>query len=187
MARTRDIEAHERILDAVKELVGEYGPSAPTVTDIADRAGVGRQTIYRWWPTRSDLILETLQESFDSPVEFGEPGQLYFELRQHLHEVVSSLRGIEGLLIKDLIAQSQGDPDLARQLRSEFFAARRKRLTSAMKAAMERDELSSGADPAGVANALYGPLWSALLIGHEPLTPRTADRILDLVWIGIAP
>ncbi|MFD0331213.1 TetR/AcrR family transcriptional regulator [Streptacidiphilus monticola] len=63
MSRPRSDAAHRAILDAALALAVEHGYTGVTIKGIAERAGVGRQTVYRWWPTRGAVLLEAMGRS----------------------------------------------------------------------------------------------------------------------------
>src|ERR671924_2341262 len=64
--RPRSVEARSAILRAARELLKEGGPAAVTMEGVAARAGVGKPTVYRWWPDRSAVAMAALMES-DAP------------------------------------------------------------------------------------------------------------------------
>ena len=77
----RDPEVHQRILDATLTLIGEQGPSRVTVDEIAAHAGVGKQTIYRWWPSKSALAIDALEAAFEASSPFPQTGTAYEDIQ----------------------------------------------------------------------------------------------------------
>ena len=183
MARTRDEDAARRILDATRTLIAERGPAAATISEIASAAGVGRQTIYRWWPTRSALVIDALIEMTDAEMPFEATGNTVKDLRRQMRSMVQAFGGPAGALIKELLGAAQSDPHIAEVFRTRFFDHRRDQARAFLAAASEAEEypFTGTRDTDALIYGLYAPLWLALLIGHEPLTPKLADRALDNV------
>jgi len=179
MARTRDEAARRR------DLVCELGPRAVTVDEIAAAAGVGRQTIYRWWSSKSSVIMDALVELTD-PVPADQPDSTYEAIRLQMRRVARMFGSRNGELIRELVADAQGDPALARDFRDRFFAHRRARGAATLEKGIAKGELRPDLDVAVALDVLYAPLWLGLLVGHRPVNQAVADQVLDLVWPGLA-
>jgi AcrR family transcriptional regulator len=119
MVRTRDEAARRRVLDSARDLVYQLGPRAVTVNDIAVSARVGRQTIYRWWPSKSAVIMDALIELTD-PVPIDLPDSTYQAIRLQMHRVARMFASRNGDLIRELVADSQGDPKISDEFRSRW-------------------------------------------------------------------
>jgi AcrR family transcriptional regulator len=184
MARTRDEAARGRVLDSARDLVCQLGPRAVTVDQIAAAAGVGKQTIYRWWPSKSSVIMDALIELTD-PDPADLPDSTYEAVRLQMRRVAGMFASRNGELIRELVADSQGDPALAKDFRDRFFAHRRARGAASLEKGIATGELRADLDVEDALDVLYGPLWLQLLVGHRPLSQAAADRVLDLVWPGL--
>jgi AcrR family transcriptional regulator len=184
MARTRDEAARRRVLDSARDLVCELGPRGVTVDEIAAAAGVGKQTIYRWWPSKSSVIMEALIELTD-PVPADLPDSTYEAVRLQLRRVAQMFASRNGDLIRELVADAQGDPTLARDFRDRFFAHRRGRGAATLEQGIASGELRPDLDVDAALDVLYAPLWLRLLLGHRPVSQTGADQVLDLVWPGL--
>jgi hypothetical protein len=87
-----------------------------------------------------------------------------------------------GSILRELIAESLGNDDIAEQFRQRFFTERLKRGMPTFEAGIAQGELRADLDLDVVSEMLYAPLWLRLIIGHRPLTPAVADQILDHAW-----
>ncbi len=184
MPRTRDEAARRRVLSAARELVSALGPRAVTIDEIAAAAGVGKQTIYRWWPSKSAVVMDALIELTDpEPVDM--PGSARDAIRLQMRRVAEMFASRQGQLIKELVADAQGDPDLAEDFRNRFFAHRRARGAATIVRGIETGELRADLNVEDALDVLFGPLWLRLLVGHRPPNARTVDRLLALVWPGL--
>jgi AcrR family transcriptional regulator len=184
MARTRDEAARRRVLNSARELVSERGPRAVTVDEIAVAAGVGKQTLYRWWPSKSSVIMDALIELTD-PDPADLPESTYEALRVQMRRVAGMFASRNGELIRELVADSQGNPALAKDFRDRLFAHRRARGAATLRKGIVTGELRPDLDVDDALDVLYGALWLRLLVGHRPIGQATADELLALVWPGL--
>jgi AcrR family transcriptional regulator len=184
MARTRDQDARARVLATARELVCANGPLAVSVDEIARSAHVAKQTIYRWWPSKESVLMDALIELTDPDPE-PLPGTTREIVALQMRRVAAMFSSRQGELLREVIADLQGDPDLATEFRDRFFAHRRARGAQPILDGMKSGELRSELDVEVVLDALYGPLWLRLLVGHLPMTPTAVDAILDTVWPGL--
>ncbi len=144
-----------------------FGAHAVTVDEIAAAAGVGKQTIYRWWPTKSAVIMDALIELTD-PVPTTIPSSTYEAVRLQMRRVARMFSSRNGELIRELVADAQGDPVLAQDFRDRFFAHRR---------AEARPLWPTGSPP-----ATYGPTSTSTMHSTSS-TPRCGCACS----LGIAP
>lgn len=184
--RTRDQEAHQRILDAAFSLVGQQGPAQVGIDAIAEAAGVGKQTIYRWWPTKTAVMMDALVQKTMAETPFPDTGDTRADLRAHMQSVVRVFRSPTGFVIRELIAQAQADPTIAAEFRDRFWQPRRDLSAACLRAGIARGQVRRDVPVDTVLDAIYGVLWVRLLIGHRALDRRVVDQILDLTWHGIA-
>jgi AcrR family transcriptional regulator len=180
--RKRDEHAEQRILDATRDLISARGSSQVTINEIADEAKVGKQTIYRWWPTKAALVLDALEREIKSANPPPATGSAYEDLRTQMRRVAAMFASPTGSIIRELIAESLGNDDIAEQFRERFFDERLKRGMPTFEAGIAKGELRADLDLEIVSEMLYAPLWLRMIIGHRPLTPGVVDRILDYAW-----
>lgn len=154
-------------------------PEVATVTidAIASHAGVGKQTIYRWWPSKAAVLTEALTESARDRVRDIDSGEVRGDLAQFL---ASTFRAVNSRpvaqALRAMMADALHDPQAAEVLR-EYTTRRRAALHTILERGVERGELSADADVALAVEQAFGFLWYRLLLGHAPLTRRAADNI----------
>lgn len=181
--RPRDEVARTRILEAALELVEDLGFANTTTDAIAERAGASKATIYRWWPNKAAVLMEALREAV-AQESFPDTGDLREDIRLQLRNFVKLLTGRRGRVFKAFVAAAQNDPEIAETFRAVWVKPRR---TNA-KAVLERQrghELRDDFDSELVLDALYGPIYLRLLVGHRSLTEKLADALADVVLEGI--
>ena len=178
----RDLEAEQRILDAAASLIAARGPAQVTINEIAAEAGVGKQTIYRWWPSKDAVLIDALEQVFDAENPFADSGSTKEDLRRQMRRVARSFASATGSIVRELVAASQGDPQTAEQFRRRFFDQRRDRARAVLQRGIDRGELTASVPVEVMIDLLYAPLWLRLLFGHQPLSNAGVDALIDAAW-----
>jgi AcrR family transcriptional regulator len=172
----RNEQTRQAILDATQRLLREDGYPALTVGAIATAAGVGRQTIYRWWPSKADVVLEALIEWGATTVPIPRSDG---PLEQRLNAfVAATFEGAQepgaAALLKALAAESQRNPEFAPRF-AEFLAARRAVLHELLAPEIPEDRRALTTD------LVFGLLWYRLITRSGPLDAPTAQALSALL------
>jgi AcrR family transcriptional regulator len=179
--RRRSERSHESILAATQELLVERGYPELTIEGIAARAGVGKQTIYRWWPSKAALVLEAYlagAEAVPPPEEHATTRQDVCALLGWLIAVLAEPTGLVGDL--------QHDPDLAKGFHRDVVPARREAMHAALERGRERGEIRADADLGLAVDALHGAVFYRLLLSGEPLDAAFAESLAEQTLAGLA-
>jgi AcrR family transcriptional regulator len=177
--RRRNEEARQAILAAVVTLIQRSGGKGVTVEAAAAEAGVGRQTIYRWWPRRGPLIAEALAERAQVAIEVPETGDFCADLTAFLTAAfVDAQTNAE--ILRGFMALAQQDPDVA-AVAPDFAALRRAPLRTLLDRGRRGGALLPSANLVMLEDLAYGFLWYRLLLGHAPLDAGEADRLADAI------
>lgn len=138
--RRRSEESRQAILTAAFDLVAEEGQDF-TIEGIAARAGVSKQTIYRWWPTKGDILLESLAEQAEARISTSDQGSYVQDLRHFLNETFKVIRpqGVRSAL-RSLMAEAQQNPELLLRFQKEFLDRRRAALSQIVSRAEIRGD-----------------------------------------------
>jgi AcrR family transcriptional regulator len=123
--RPRSERARRAILRAANELLEGEGFAAVTVEAIAERAGVSKATIYRWWPNRAAVVMDGFLSTVSSEVPFPHTGHAQEDIRIHMRRLAEAFSDKIGRTVAALIAEGQSDPELAEALRSRWLSVRR--------------------------------------------------------------
>lgn len=183
--RPRSEDCCLAIRNAALALVVERGFADVTIESIAARAGVGKATVYRRWPSKADLIVNAFFETVAARVHIQDSGDLRADFRKQMRLVVREMAGPNGRVLATLLACMQMDARLAESFRTRWLAVRRAEGRLALVRGMERGEVPPDTDPDFVLDALYSPLHFRLLAGHGPLSTEFSDRLVDLVFDGL--
>ncbi|WP_327064961.1 TetR/AcrR family transcriptional regulator [Kitasatospora sp. NBC_01250] len=164
----RDEAARLAVLHAADDLLAEHGFAALTIEAIAREAGVAKQTIYRWWPSKVEILLDTLIADSDKllPVPTGVPTAQ--TVRGYLGDFADFLTGdAAGKVLLALIAQAQHDPATARSFHERYLAPRRGQERELLARGIEAGEFSPVLGPDDLLDALLGPLVHRALMGSR--------------------
>ena len=183
--RPRSERAHRAILQAANDLLESEGFAALTVEAIAERAGVSKATIYRWWPNRAAVVMDGFLSIVSSEVPFPHTGHAREDIRIHMRRLAEAFSGKIGRTVAALIAEGQSDPELAEALRSRWLSVRRKEAREILELGIERGELREDIDQEVAVDVLYGPIYYRMLVGHAQLDDDFADALADHVFAGL--
>jgi AcrR family transcriptional regulator len=188
--RPRRAEATEAILDATLELLAERGFAATTMDGIAERARVGKTTIYRRWCSKEDLILEAVVR-FASALELPQgDGDIRAVLLEHVHAVTRLFSDpLAARLLAALLGELERNERFATAYAERVVAPLRGPLVERLVAARASGQLRSDADPEQIADLLVGPAFLRLVFpfGLPGVDPSYPETLLDAIWDGVAP
>lgn len=161
----RSEKSHRAILAAAMELCIEHGYGNVTVEAIAARAGVSKKTIYRWWPTKGAVVLEAVIELVGTATQFPDTGDIAVDLRTQMTAVLDHvMTGAHAAVYAGVIAETQHDAALARDLRVQLLDPRIAAARERLVLAREHGQLAADADVDMAVDLLYGPLYYRLLL-----------------------
>lgn len=185
--RPRSEEARLSILRTSLKLLARTGFFDLTIEAVAERAGVGKATVYRWWPDKAALIADAFASSTVSRLHFPNTGSVYTDLSQQMRQLIRVFRGPRGRIVSAILAAGQSDPDLLTAFRERFMLPRRREAYSTLDHAIARGELPADLDRDLLLDSLYGPIYMRFLIQHDELTPDFVDRLCALALSGARP
>ena len=177
--RRRNEAARAAILDATVDLLQSGGLNALTIEAVAQVAGVGRQTIYRWWPSKGAMLAEAMGLQAAAVVPPHDSGSFEADLTTFWADSFRSLQD-PGLRrgLQDLAAAAQHDEHVAEAL-AGFTAQRRDALRAVLQRGVDQGRLSPAADLDILVDLAYGFLWYRLLVGHRPLNQQAAHDLTE--------
>jgi AcrR family transcriptional regulator len=186
--RPRSERARAAVLEAAAELLVSGGVDAVTMEAIANRAQVSKATLYKWWPSRAHVMLESLFSRTTHTMAVDESASLAEVLTSQLDSLTRLFRDTEsGPLMADLVAAAQADSDIRAALEAQWLRPRRQVSTGLLQAAVERGELDPRTNVAVAIDQLYAPVYHRLLLGHEPLHEGLAATLVDQLLNGLRP
>lgn len=181
--RPRSEEAHRAILDATLELLVEVGYSALTVEGIAQRAGVGKATIYRRWTSKLPLVIEAFG---DLPAfEDSDSGDLRTDLELILRSYLRVYNTTPlGAVVPSLAGELPHNPELM-DLFAPVVKERRQPLIDVLRRAVERGEIAPDTDLDLAADLIVGPITVRIFFAPGKLSQKLIEPMVKMALSGI--
>ncbi|TWV53623.1 TetR/AcrR family transcriptional regulator [Streptomyces misionensis] len=184
--------SRQAILAATRALVAEEAYEKVTVEAIAARAGVGKQTIYRRWPSKSAVVFAAvlaLSEGADGQsVALPDTGDLEADLKLVMRATAEEFADPAfDRLIRALTTEIANDAALAAEYRERLAQPLQEAKKARLRSAQEAGQLDPGADLDLVLEVLYAPLFQRWLHRGAPLTAAYADSLVDATLRAFAP
>ena len=177
IGRPRSETAHEAILKSALRLVTRRGFRAVTVNEIAADAGVGKMTIYRHWPNKAAVIMDSLVTLIGKESEFPKAGTALESIRLQLNLQVSLFRSQRGNLIRSLVGEAQSDADLAAAYHDRWLVPRRELVRDTILQAITEGSIRKDVDMDAAIDSLYAPFYYRLLLGSGPLDEQFIEHL----------
>ncbi len=184
--RARNPHTHQAILDATVELLAEIGYQDLSIERVAARAGVGKATIYRWWNSKSALILEAMEHGMplDTPPHTGDP---HADLRSTIQTAAHMYADTAaGATVPALVADVRSDPAAAERLR-QFLRPRRDAAREVLHNAAAVGTLPADVDIETVIDLYLGAIYYRKLVRGLDIDDRMIDQLVALVLDGRLP
>ena len=196
-ASRRSERSRRAIFDAALALVSETGYAKTTIEGIAARAGVGKQTIYRWWPSKAAVLLDAFLDlaaranealGGDADSEIPDTGDLAADLKYVLRATVDEMNNPTfDAPTRALAAEGIVDPELGARFTEALLEPQLQYYARRIAAAQAAGAVDPGIDPRIALELLVGPLHHRWLHRTLPLTHAYADSLVDLALRGLAP
>lgn len=186
--RRRSAQSHAAVLHAAAELAGRQGYASTPIEEIAAAAGVGKQTIYRWWPNKAALFIEVYGRLVPPDLVADDTGTLAGDLQALLSRLSHLyVNTPAGNILSGLIAEAQTARSLAEQLHDAYVVPRRAIVCSIFVRAAARREFDLPDDPDFASDLISGAVWFRLLLGTRHLDGKFKRRLVDTVLRGVSP
>jgi AcrR family transcriptional regulator len=183
--RPRSEKARAAILRAARALLAEGGPGAVTMEAVAERAGVGKPTVYRWWPDRHAVAMAALMDTTSGDGVEASGRRALAALRAQLRAVAKRFATPTGRHVTSMLAASDPESELSKAFRNHFVLARRAEGRTLLERAKANGEVRRDVDVDVALDLLYGPLFFRLLMGHAALDESFMDTVLDAAVRGM--
>jgi AcrR family transcriptional regulator len=185
----RSESSRRAILQATMDLLGDQPPGPVTVAKlsieaIARQAGVSKMTIYRWWPNKAALVIDSFLDNHVAHTPIEDSDRALEALRKHMASLARIYEGPEGRLIAQLIAECQFDPATLQEFKQRFWEGRRNAVTRLIERAVHEGDLRSDVPPVEIAEVLYSPIYFRLLFQTGTLDAEFTERLVDVLLEG---
>ncbi|MFI7133685.1 TetR/AcrR family transcriptional regulator [Nonomuraea sp. NPDC050153] len=188
----RSERSRQAILTAARDLVSEVGYAKLTIEAIAARAGVGKQTIYRWWPSKGAVVLDAFlalsEAGPEQSMALPDTGDVEADLRAVMRATVAEFAdpAFEAP-IRALNTEIINDPALAGQYREKLAGPVDEAKKARLRSAQQAGQIAAGADLDLALELLYAPLYQRWLLRSGPLTQEYADALVEVFLKAMRP
>lgn len=186
LGRPRSEETKKAILTASYELLLEKGFIAVTVEGIAERAGVSKATIYKWWPNKAAVVLDGYFAATESMLQVPDTGSTREDLFLQVNSLASFITSSKGKVITELIAEGQFDKNIADEYRIRYFNPRRLISRNIIERGILRGELKKDLDAELSIDLIFAPLFYRLLITGETVDSAFVNSLISYALMGLS-
>ena len=183
--RQRSEESEDAILCATLRLLKTKPLRDISVDEIAREAGVGKATIYKWWPSKAYVALDAFLRKMNRMVPNPDTGSAETDLKEQIHYLATFYTSPTGRIFGQFLAEAQSDRDFARLLRDRFMKPRREIAGVIFDRAVNRGEIDPTLDRDLVLDLLYGPVMYRLLIVQSPFGRDRVDAMVSTLFRGL--
>jgi AcrR family transcriptional regulator len=178
----RSARVLESVLEAAAEELGRVGFSDLRIEDVALRSGVNKTTIYRRWPTKSELIAAVIERQ-DMPIEDVNTGELESDIRETLRQIRTRLYTLRHRGLMHVLMGERAHPEVAqlvRDVRARHSAIRQR----IFERAMQRGDIVQ-TDPATLVEFLTAPLVSRIMHLGQEVDDSYIDLLTRVISAGV--
>jgi AcrR family transcriptional regulator len=183
--RQRSEESEEAILSAIADLLQAKPLRDISIEEIARKAGVGKATIYKWWPSKAHMAFDAFSRKLKEMVPIRDTGSAERDFKQQLRSLFAFFKTPAGLVLRHFLAEGQVDGEFASLFRDSFIKPRREAIGVIFDRAVERGQIRCGLDREVVLDLIYGPGFYRMLIRHEPLGRKKIDEMVSALFQGL--
>jgi AcrR family transcriptional regulator len=183
--RQRSEESESAILAAITALLKNKLLRDISIEEIARKAGVGKATIYKWWPSKAYIAFDAFSKKLTEMVPIRDTGSAERDFKEQLRSLFAFFDTPAGLVFRHFLAEGQVDTEFASLFRDRFIKPRREAIGAIFDRAVERGQIRRGLDREMVLDLIYGPVFYRVLIRREPLDRITVDAMVAALFLGL--
>ncbi len=183
--RPRSEESEEAILAATLQLLTEKPLRDISMEEIAREAGVGKATIYKWWPSKAYVALDAFLRTTNRMVPTPDTGSVRRDILERIRSLVVFYKSPAGHIMGQFVAEAQSDEEFASLFRERFLKPRRDATGVIFDRGVRRGEIDRNLDRELVLDLIHGPAIYRLMVGHAPLEDKMADEMVSILFGGL--
>jgi len=179
--RPRSEKSHKAVMDATRKMLMQMPVSKISIEAIAKKAGVGKTTIYRWWPNKSAVVMDAvLNQSIYTNI-LSTPRNAVEAVTAQLDKLSKQLTGKNGRVVAEILGEAQGDPDNIDYFTKIFLQDRYDKLFSYIEGGKKTGEFSADINTDNAIDIVLGPVFFRLMTGQEMDTDFIEDMTTMLL------
>lgn len=184
-AERRSERARRAILDAVFDLAIRKGYAKVTIEAIAAQAKVGKPTIYRWWPSKGAVALDSLDEKIGTGTDFPDTGDIAADLTTQITAVTGMLTSDIGRFYRGIIAEAQGDDRLMQAVRDTIVEPRARKCAERLDHAVVAGQIRADLPTRTLVDLFYGPVYYRFLMGFRDAEIQQTPHLVRHLLAGL--
>lgn len=185
VGRPRSEETRQLVLSTAYEMFLEKGFKAVTVDKIAEKTSVSKATIYKWWPNKAAVVLDSYFEATATTLPIPDTGSVKEDLYQQVTNLTKFFLSNRGSGITELIAEGQFDPMIGEECRKRYFKPRRQISRTIIERGITKGQLKEEIDIEFYIDCLYAPIFYRLLITKDTIDEAYVHQVVDMTLLGI--
>jgi AcrR family transcriptional regulator len=178
--RPRSEVSRTAILDATRRLMTHTSVRDLSIEAIAKKAEVGKTTIYRWWPNKVAVVIEAYAEQLDMHMLTAGNESPRDNLIRQVERLVRQLRGKNGRIIADLLAEAQSDAKVLEQFNRFYMDARRASLRQTIVQGQKNADFSANLHSDMAVDMVLGPIILRLMSGEDAMDEDFANAYPEI-------
>jgi AcrR family transcriptional regulator len=183
--RPRSEESEEAILAATIQLLSEKPLRDISMDEIARKAGVGKATIYKWWPSKAFVALDAFLRKANRMMPTPDTGSVRRDILEQVRSLMVFYNGPDGHVLGQFVAEAQSDKEFAALYRERFLKPRREATRVIFDRGVQRGEIDQNLNRELVLDLIYAPAVYRLMVGHAPLEDKLADEMVSILFGGL--
>jgi AcrR family transcriptional regulator len=174
------------VLDVTLSQLAEVGFEPLTIPDVAQRAGVNKTSIYRRWPSKTDLVREALAIAMNHADDPPNTGELRGDLIALARTVAAFTQSRVGTALIRIMLAEGGNPEVRALANTAYSEAGKQGPWIVIKRATERGELSGDVDPSLMLFTIAGAIMHRVFVERKSASEKFLKQVVDLVLFGAA-
>jgi len=179
--RPRSEKARRAVIRSTLALLERAGFNELTIESVAARAGVGKATVYRWWPNKAELVIDSFVSAVGKELRFPSAGPVLESIHEQMKRWAPIFRSPLGQIVVTVIGAGQSEPEILEAFRAHWVEPRRIEARRLLRQAMKKGEIRGDLNPDTILDLLYGPLYLRLLLKHAPLDENFVNTVFEVV------
>jgi len=185
LGRPVDRSIDRAVVDAVLMELKHRGYHSITMEGISRKIGRARASLYRRWPSKRHLVAYAVVSELGAHPS-PDTGSLRLDLTRTVETLVTGFQGALGSALAGLVGEMADDPVLARTIRKDVLAKRRRSVRAAFRRGIKRGEIRSDVNVELFMDMLTAPFYFRALFGHRKLSATMIETVVDTVLRGAA-
>ena len=180
----RAARSEEMLLAATLDLLVASGYAALTIEGVAQRTGVAKSTIYRWWPSKAALVIDAIAPTMDAvnPVASAASTNMRADIEAAVRRVSDLFQAqLDGRALAGLVADLARDPEMAEEYRRRILRPRRAAVAGVLREWQRRGDLRPDIDIELLQDIYVGPIYYRSLVTGAAIDDGLINQLVNAV------